>query len=649
MKKGIISIIISSLLLLLLIMQNSFAQSVAQLRYEVGMEYFKNKNYSSAIDQFEQVLKLRPYDCKTLNALGQIYKLNKNYYKALTYFQKAVQINRKDIEAHTNIAQTYAWSGDYQEAIKMYQTILKSDSLNVKLRLGLGDAYSWDKKYIDAVLQYNLVLSKYPDNIEAILGLARIAAWSNEFNSSIGYYEQALKLDSTNIQLHKGLAEVLSWAGNTKAAIKQYKQVLEMDPDFAEGYRGLGQVYSWSGRYKSSVSAHQKAIQLQPEEIDNYLGLAQVYRWNKKFKKAKQIYNKALSIEPQNQVILQKLQSLRYESPYWQTEFFMQLKTLLVIFVALILIYFIRRYHKVLGKSSWFRFAFLRLMPVLAFGSFIVSSSSWVLAASYQKEAVLLGEIIEIVAILLLTASFITLLWILRFGRPANKDVVLAIGAHPDDLEFGCGGTILRYREDGCTVIGLTLSNGESGACKGACKNRITEAKNGAKILKLNQLFIMNFKDTQFKKDADKIKQTIEQMITRFQPDIILTHSPDDLHSDHHTVYEATKEAARGPQTVLLYENPNTPSTFTPDYFVDISGTLIEKIDALKKHKTQSGKDYAAPKVVKSMAKFRGTQARIKYAEGFKVLKFIKNHSTKTYKFDSPKLLKTTADAQLVS
>lgn len=644
MKKRIEVIIISALLLLSWMKLNSYAQSMTHLRYQLGMEQFKNKEYCSATEQFEQVLNLRPYDGKTLKMLGHIYNLKKNYYKALTYFQKAAQNHPKDIDALSHIAQTYARSGDYQEAIQVYRRILRLDSLNVKAVVGLGDVYSWDKKYAEALQQYKKILTIYPDNVEAILGLARIAAWKNNFDSSIGYYQQALKLDSTNIWLYKGLAEVLSWQGNHRAAIKQYKKVLEMNPNFIEGYRGLGQVYSWSGCYKPAVRAYQKAVKLQPAEIENYLGLAQVYRWNKQYQKARKTYQKALNLDPQNTMILEKLQSLRYEAPYWQTELLTQIKNLLFIIVALILIYYIRRYKHVLGKSRWFRIVFLRLMPVLAVSSIIVSFSSWFFAASYRKEAILLGEIIEIVAISLLTVSFVALLWILRFGRPGSQDVVLAIGAHPDDLEFGCGGTILRYREEGCTVIGLTLSGGQSGVCKGDCEHRITEAKNGARVLELNQLFIMNYPDTQFKNHANEIKQTIEQMIARFQPDIILTHTPDDLHSDHQTVYAATKEAARGPQTVLMYENPNTPSTFTPDYFVDISCTLVEKLDALKKHKTQMGKAYAAPKVVRSMAKFRGTQARVSYAEGFKVLKFVKNHSIKTYEFNSTKLLQAPID-----
>jgi LmbE family N-acetylglucosaminyl deacetylase len=111
--------------------------------------------------------------------------------------------------------------------------------------------------------------------------------------------------------------------------------------------------------------------------------------------------------------------------------------------------------------------------------------------------------------------------------------------------------------------------------------------------------------------------------MSELQPDIVFTHTGHDVHTDHKTAFEATREAARGACTILCYENPNTPPEFNPNYYIDIEGYLDDKIAALSLHRSQAGKDYTNPDVVRASASFRGNQARVKYAEAFESVRVL--------------------------
>lgn len=202
--------------------------------------------------------------------------------------------------------------------------------------------------------------------------------------------------------------------------------------------------------------------------------------------------------------------------------------------------------------------------------------------------------------------------------NPTYNQRILAIGAHPDDLELACGGVLARLRDQGHLLHGLILSQGEQG---GQGQVRQTEARNGARILGLDIITTLDFPDTRFPEMELEIMQAIESEITRFRPDVILTHSAHDLHQDHQTVHIATLRAARNVPTVLAYESPSATADFQPVLFVDVGEYLDVKMESIREHHDQAGKSYTAPHRVRGVAAFRGGQAKVRYAEGFEVVR----------------------------
>ena len=193
---------------------------------------------------------------------------------------------------------------------------------------------------------------------------------------------------------------------------------------------------------------------------------------------------------------------------------------------------------------------------------------------------------------------------------------VLAIGAHPDDIEFGCGGSLIQYGKKGHSVFLLIVTEGESG---GIGSVRRTEQLNASKILRAKEVFFSNYPDTRIPVDKVLISK-IEETLRNVKPELIFVTYPDDTHQDHRNLAMAAVSATRYVQNVLFYEGPTTQN-FTPNVFVDIGAVLNEKLSALSAHASQVLKTniegLSILEIAKAAATFRGIQGRVRYAEGF--------------------------------
>lgn len=194
---------------------------------------------------------------------------------------------------------------------------------------------------------------------------------------------------------------------------------------------------------------------------------------------------------------------------------------------------------------------------------------------------------------------------------------ILAVGAHPDDIEFGCGGSLIKYSKGGHKIYLLILSRGEAG---GNPATRKKEQKKAAKLLKAKKIYWGDFPDAMIPEGQPLINY-IENILNETKPDVVFTCYPDDVHQDHRNAGKATLAAARFIKNLLHYELP-TSQRFEPDLFIDIGDSLKTKLDLLKFHHSQINKstnhNSNVLETAKSWASFRGTQARVKYAEGFK-------------------------------
>jgi len=229
----------------------------------------------------------------------------------------------------------------------------------------------------------------------------------------------------------------------------------------------------------------------------------------------------------------------------------------------------------------------------------------------------LLSEYPSVIALSLSIIMLIRLKVTLKQPKIKQK-YILAVGAHPDDIEIACGATMAKFHDAGAVIWGLVMTRGERG---GNGEVRPHEARAGAEFLEMDQIKILDLPDTRLNEHAAEVREAIEAAIRELDPDMIFTHSVHDLHQDHRTVYEATLQAARNCSTLLCYESPSVTHEFIPTFFVDIGDYLDIKIESIKEHWDQRVKPYTQPERVKGQAVFRGSQAKTRYAEGFEVVR----------------------------
>lgn len=192
---------------------------------------------------------------------------------------------------------------------------------------------------------------------------------------------------------------------------------------------------------------------------------------------------------------------------------------------------------------------------------------------------------------------------------------VLAIGAHPDDIEIGCGGAIARHVVDGDAVTMLVVTNGEVGPSP---QDRVHEQEAACAVLGVDRLIMGALMDGKVSLQELELVHMIEGAIELTNPDLIYTHGTQDSHQDHRAVALGTMGAARKRSSIMAYDAPSSYG-FTPTVFVNISGGYIDKkVDALMCHASQvAASEMVDAHRTRSQAEANGHLARVGAAEGF--------------------------------
>ena len=200
---------------------------------------------------------------------------------------------------------------------------------------------------------------------------------------------------------------------------------------------------------------------------------------------------------------------------------------------------------------------------------------------------------------------------------------VLVIGAHPDDPESMCAGTMLKLKAMGAEVVAVYLTSGEAGIVgkthEQARTIRQAEARKACEVLGVRAVFL-----TQTDGNAEVNKERYAEMkalIEAERPDMVITHWPIDSHRDHRVcsilVYDAWRMTGRGFD--LYYSEVMTgmqTQNFTPTLWVDITDYRDKKIEAYLCHESQE-LEGAVKEYHDTMERMRGMECQAKYAEAF--------------------------------
>ena len=224
-----------------------------------------------------------------------------------------------------------------------------------------------------------------------------------------------------------------------------------------------------------------------------------------------------------------------------------------------------------------------------------------------------------------------------------NKIDILAIGVHPDDIELGCGGTIVKHIDLGFTVGVIDLTQGELGT-RGSAEIRLKEAEVSKKLMGLNFRENLGFEDGFVTADNKSYQLEIVKRIRKYQPDIVLCNAIDDRHPDHprsaslvatacflagltkiKTEFDGGVQSAFRPKQVLHYIQWKP---IKPDFVINITGYMDAKLATVKAYRSQFHDPTSSePETLISSKQFLdsvsyrasdlGRLIGVEYAEGF--------------------------------
>ncbi len=203
---------------------------------------------------------------------------------------------------------------------------------------------------------------------------------------------------------------------------------------------------------------------------------------------------------------------------------------------------------------------------------------------------------------------------------------ILILAPHTDDGEFGCGGTIAKYIEQGDEVYYAAFS-----ACEQSVLPQfpsdilITEVKAATKLLgiKKENLILYKYPVRKFNFSRQEILEDMVILNKEIKPDLVFMPCANDVHQDHHTIYMEGLRAFKF-TSIMSYELPwNNFSMNTTSFVLLNEEDIQKKINALKEYKSQAHRPYSSDEFIKGLAITRGTQIGTRFAEAFELLRWI--------------------------
>lgn len=210
---------------------------------------------------------------------------------------------------------------------------------------------------------------------------------------------------------------------------------------------------------------------------------------------------------------------------------------------------------------------------------------------------------------------------LLEGGALLQPHSIVAVGAHPDDIELGCGGSLSKWAREGASIHILVISAGADG---GDAVARADEAAAAARLLGAT-ITQMSLPSASLGQDFRSLLMAIETAIDDFDADLVLAHSPNDQHQDHRAVSEAAASAVRNFSASLLrYSHAICARGFEPDFYVDIRDDLSSKVALVACHETQAHRFYMQPDAIMTEARHRALQLRREgFFEAFEVARIL--------------------------
>jgi LmbE family N-acetylglucosaminyl deacetylase len=198
---------------------------------------------------------------------------------------------------------------------------------------------------------------------------------------------------------------------------------------------------------------------------------------------------------------------------------------------------------------------------------------------------------------------------------------VIAVGAHPDDLEIGIGGTLAKLQLNGAHVVMCVVSIPKD------YDVRLAEAKRGAEILGCELKVLLEGEQRIEDVKTSYLVGLLDGLVRDYKPAAVLTHSKVDFHNDHLLVFNACQPIQRLSFFDFFSYHPTNcrpvPIAFHPTAYVDVSDTIDAKMHAITAHASQFGGRGLDTEMYREFAHVQGRMIGVPYAEGLDVIRMV--------------------------
>jgi LmbE family N-acetylglucosaminyl deacetylase/tetratricopeptide (TPR) repeat protein len=556
-----------------------------------------------------------------LRRYGRTLTQARRFDDAIRAYQRLLAMAPGDTDALGQLGLLLAWVGRYDEAIVHYRQALAKRPDDAALESDLADTLTWAKRLDEAERLYDEVLARRPDHHEALKGLVRARLLRGDAAGARPVLERALRLYPRDVDLYRDQGRLLSQQERFDEALGAIREAVRLAPADLDARRLLAETQERRKDWPAAIEAWSEVTRLDPESASAQVALGRAYLAQGRLPAAREHAVLARRMSPSDEGALQLGAALDREGVLAPLRGTAEWAELLVHAALLPLLFLVsKRVRHALRRRPWAHLLAVWVVPAAIVANVATFLFKPWLARWSDPRIFEAGT-----EVLIIAGLSVALLAVLR-REPTEREfagqVVLALGAHPDDIELGCAGFILKLKASGAQVHGLTLTRGERGTDEPEA--RPGESARAGRYLGLDSSTVLDLPDTGLQDRVGEVKAAIEARVRELRPTIVLTHSDVDVHGDHRAVHAATREAARGVPTVLCYEDVSTTEHFQPNLFVDISHYLDDHLRACALHATQAHRPYMDPQVIKGRAAHRGLQSGARYALAFRSLVLVR-------------------------
>jgi LmbE family N-acetylglucosaminyl deacetylase len=201
---------------------------------------------------------------------------------------------------------------------------------------------------------------------------------------------------------------------------------------------------------------------------------------------------------------------------------------------------------------------------------------------------------------------------------------ILFIGAHPDDIELGCG-ALISHIINQSEIICITLSDNQGNPLLKNLDNLIEEHYSSMAVLGVpkKNILVAEFDALSFHNARQEILEYLNELKRIYKPDIVFAHSQADIHQDHNILTKEVLRAFRD-TTLIGFEVLRSSYGFVPNFFFEVTEKDVDcKIKALAKYNTYASKYYFDPNIIRSNLILQGGIVARPFAEGFDIFRII--------------------------